>query len=258
MKQFSAVVLNKYAAEFEQCEGCGYLRARDPFWLDEAYSSAIAASDTGLVMRNISVALKLTSVLFLLFEERGAGRYVDVAGGYGMLTRLMRDFGFDFYWSDKYCQNLLAQGFDFASDITPSVAVTAIEVMEHCVDPMGFVKDALERTGAETFVFTTELFEGAAPPLSWWYYSFPTGQHIGFFQRQTLEQMANKLGLRYVSANGVHVFTRRKISDLALKCATHSLTTKLLPWMVRKRLGSRTVSDNLLLLKNYGRASPEV
>lgn len=61
---FSAQVLGKYQADYEVCDQCGYLRAHDPHWLDEAYSSAIAAADTGLVMRNLAVASKLTGVLY--------------------------------------------------------------------------------------------------------------------------------------------------------------------------------------------------
>ena len=48
---FSARVLGKYSAEFEWCMSCGFFRIANPHWLEEAYSSAIAATDTGLVMR---------------------------------------------------------------------------------------------------------------------------------------------------------------------------------------------------------------
>ena len=83
---FEAQVLKKYPAQFEVCDACEYLRARDPHWLDEAYSSAIAAADTGLVMRNISLASKVASTLYWVFGERGKGQYLDAAGGYGMLV----------------------------------------------------------------------------------------------------------------------------------------------------------------------------
>ena len=93
---FDAEVLNKYPAQYDVCTECEFLRARQPHWLDEAYSSAIAAADTGLVMRNISLASKVASTLYWVFGERGKGQYLDAAGGYGMLTRMMRDLGFDF------------------------------------------------------------------------------------------------------------------------------------------------------------------
>ena len=47
---------------------------------------------------------------YIFFNKNVA--YLDVDGGYGMLTRLMRDYGFHFYWTDPYCQNILARGFE--------------------------------------------------------------------------------------------------------------------------------------------------
>ena len=60
---FIAQVLGKYPAHYEVCKNCGFLRAQEPHWLDEAYSCAIAAADTGLVMRNIALACKLAGAL---------------------------------------------------------------------------------------------------------------------------------------------------------------------------------------------------
>ena len=60
---FETQVLCRHKATYDYCRGCGFLRARNPHWLAEAYSSAIASTDTGLVMRNIDVARKLTKIL---------------------------------------------------------------------------------------------------------------------------------------------------------------------------------------------------
>lgn len=247
---FSAKVLSKYLASYEVCGVCGYLCAVDPYWLDEAYASAIAAADTGLVMRNYALTLRLSSTLYFLLAERGAGRYLDTAGGYGMLTRLMRDFGFDFYWSDRYCQNLLAPGFSYQEKLGPCRAVTAIEVMEHLVDPVGFVESALSEAKSETLIFTTELYEGEPPkPDSWWYYTFATGQHIGFFQRRTLETIGHRLGLHLSSANGVHILSKAPVNATRMRIFTNRWIAGLVPWFVRNQLGSKTVSDHHVLLK---------
>jgi hypothetical protein len=56
---FTAKVLRKHLARYEVCDACGFLRAHEPYWLDEAYSSAIAAADTGLVARNYSLQQSL-------------------------------------------------------------------------------------------------------------------------------------------------------------------------------------------------------
>jgi 2-polyprenyl-3-methyl-5-hydroxy-6-metoxy-1,4-benzoquinol methylase len=246
---FQEKVLQKHNAIFDYCQSCGFLRARNPHWLAGAYSSAIASTDTGLVARNYTIGRKLASVLFGVLRERGQGRYADIAGGYGMLTRIMRDYGFDFYWSDKYCDNLMARGFEYLPEIGPCHAITAIEIMEHLEDPLTFIREALELTKASTFIFTTELFNGPPPdPGQWWYYSFETGQHIAFFQRRTLELMALKLGLSFESCGGVHVFSNYQTNKTRLRLFTGRISI-IYSWWVRRTLGTKVMSDHLKLVE---------
>ncbi len=250
---FTAQVLGKYPAQYEVCNKCGFLRAHEPHWLNEAYSSAIAAADTGFVMRNIALACKLAGVLYWIEGERGGGRYLDAAGGYGMLTRLMRDFGFDFYWADKYCENLLAPGFEYSQTQGPCRAVTAMEVLEHLADPAVFIEETLALSGAHTLLFTTEIYEGSPPqPDAWWYYAFSTGQHIGFFQRRTLENLGARLKLHFASANGIHIFSKAAINERLLRSVTGRWVSRVAPWWIRRRLGSKTMSDHQLMLQRIG------
>ncbi len=247
---FSAQVLSKYSANYEVCEVCGFLRAHEPHWLEEAYSSAIAVADTGLVVRNVSFSRKLAVVLYWGIQERGGGRYLDAAGGYGMLTRLMRDMGFDYYWKDKYCANLLVPGFEYKEALGDCRAVTAMEVLEHLTDPVAFVKETLGFAGAQTLLFTTELYEGAPPdPDAWWYYAFPTGQHIAFYQRRTLEALGVRLGLGLSSANGLHMLSSEPVNERLLRVLTHRWAARVGPWWIRRQLGSKTISDHERMLK---------
>lgn len=251
--RFTAQVLGKYPARYEVCNECGFLRAHEPYWLDEAYSSAIAAADTGLVMRNISLACKLAGVLYWVVGERGEGRYLDAAGGYGMLTRLMRDLGFDFYWADKYCDNLLAPGFEYSQALGVCSAVTAMEVLEHLTDPAAFIEETLALSGAHTLLFTTELYEGSPPqPDAWWYYAFATGQHIGFFKRRTLEALGARLGLQFASANGLHIFSKTAVNERLLRTVTGRWASRAAPWWIRRCLGSKTMGDHELMLRRIG------
>lgn len=245
---FEAKVLNKYPAQYEVCEECKFIRASEPHWLDEAYSSAIAAADTGLVMRNISLAFKVASTLYWVLGERGKGQYLDAAGGYGMLTRMMRDLGFDFYWSDKHCENLMARGFEYSPAISNCQAVTAMEVMEHLTHPLEFVEATIKETGADSLIFSTELYEGKPPAPDWWYYTFATGQHIGFFSRTTLDILGKKLGLNFISSNGLHILTRHKLDQNKLSLATKPLISKGSSLLIRRRLGSKTMSDHLTMM----------
>lgn len=250
---FTTTVLNKYQARYEVCGNCRFLRAHEPHWLDEAYSRAIAAADSGLVMRNLSIARQLPGVLYWIVGERGSGRYLDAAGGYGMLTRLMRDAGFDFYWADKHCENLLALGFDYSRAKGACRAVTAMEVMEHLRDPVAFVEETLAFSGAQIMLFTTEIYEGPPPsPDAWWYYAFSTGQHIGFFQRRTLEILGGKLGLCFASANGLHVYSKTPVNERLLKIVSGRWVSRMAPWWIRRRLGSKTISDHQLMLQGIG------
>ena len=247
---FTAQVLRKYSARYEVCDRCGFLRAHAPHWLDEAYSSAIAAADTGLVARNFALAAKIAGVLYWVMGERGAGRYLDAAGGYGMLTRLMRDMGFDFYWADKYCENLLVPGFEYQPELGQCLAVTAVEVLEHLADPLAFIGETLSASGAPSLIFTTELYEGAPPrPDEWWYYTFETGQHIGFFQRRTLENIGRRLGLHLASANGIHILAREPVNERRLGFATNRWFTRVTPAIARRSLGSKTMRDHDVVLK---------
>jgi hypothetical protein len=245
-KAFDAVMLGRHAVSYYFCDRCQHLRTQQPFWLAEAYSSAIARADTGLVMRNLSISRSLACLLYEFFDRDG--RYLDLAGGTGLLVRLLRDVGFDAYWEDAYCANLLAAGFEAPPGSTGYAAVTAFEALEHMEEPLAFLEAALARSATRTLVFTTELFEGAPPPTDWWYYAFPTGQHISFFTRLTLETLARRLGLTLHSDRGIHMLTGLSIEprrySKVLKRAGRGLYED-----VCAKMPSRTQDDHQRMLR---------
>lgn len=244
---YHGTVLGKYGVDYLFCSYCGLLQTEAPYWLEEAYSDAIALSDTGIIGRNNSVIRKLTPILFLMFGRKG--RYLDVAGGYGLLTRMMRDVGFDFYWSDPYCRNIFARGFEGESIRQDYSAVTAIEVLEHTENPLGFVRESLEKAGASTVLLTTELYSGGRPPPieNWWYYALSTGQHISFFHRRTLFEIAKRLSLYCYSHKNVHMFSKRRLPHFAFALATGKASF-VLSHLVRLRMRSLTLADHELLV----------
>ena len=245
--QFSHTILHGYACGYFFCPACGFLQTEEPYWLEEAYKSAITHADTGLVYRNVSLSKIVSTLLFFCFDRHG--RYLDMAGGYGMFTRLMRDIGFDFFWSDMYCENLLARGFEVKEKNKPLHAVTAFEVLEHVPKPVAFLSDALREAQTRTIIFSTELFSGTPPaPGDWWYYAFPTGQHIAFYQLRTLQTIAARLGLRCYSNGTVHMLTDRAINPALFRLLTTPRLGLLLSPFLKRAMVSKMISDSQTIL----------
>ena len=151
-KIFSATILNKYVISYFYCSHCIFLQTEEPYWIKEAYSQSINISDTGYMQRNINLSRKVTVLLFLFFNKNM--KYLDYAGGYGVFVRLMRDIGFDFYWDDKYIQNLFAQGFEY-NQSDKIEAVTTFESFEHFVNPLEEIEKILAISS--NIIFSTEF-----------------------------------------------------------------------------------------------------
>jgi len=243
---FTQKLLQKYMCSYFFCGNCGFLQTEEPTWLHEAYSDAIACCDTGLVQRNLNNARVLAVFLFSQFGNRGC--FADISGGTGLLVRLMRDIGLDYYWEDPYCQNTHAKGFELNQSLGRLNAVTGFEVLEHLTQPVEFISDLMNRTNADMFVFSTLLFDGTPPtPGKWWYYGTDTGQHISFYQVRTLKEMAEKLNLVYFSIGSLGVFARHKIRTRLSSLLVGPALRFSFP-IIRRLLKSKTNSDFQLIL----------
>ena len=66
---FKARILGKYNVRYFHCPTCGYIQTEKPFWLNEAYSDAISAEDTGVIQRNIKLA-NITAWFILFFFKK--------------------------------------------------------------------------------------------------------------------------------------------------------------------------------------------
>lgn len=212
-----ALIMSHHKSNLQHCKNCDYLFLENPHWLDEAYNEPINISDTGIIDRNVNLAAKLSVLIYFFFDKKK--NFLDASGGYGILTRLMRDHGFNFLWSDKYCENIFAKGFEYTSEKVSSLElVTLFEVLEHVEEPLEFIKELFEKKNTKTLVFSTCLFPNGNPPkLDWWYYSFQEGQHISFYSQKTFSTIAKKLELNFYSLGSFFILTKKKIKFYGLK-----------------------------------------
>jgi hypothetical protein len=199
------ILFGHHNVTYQQCSGCRSILLPDPDWLDEAYSSPISALDVGLLERCQQLANVTTALLTA--QRLGKGRFLDFAGGYGTLTRLMRDRGFDFRHVDPYCSNIFAGGHEGTLSERYDL-VTAFEVLEHLADPVGEL--APVAAAADLLLVTTQVLPQPAPAINDWpYYACETGQHVTFYTVAGLRALAERLDMRVATSGRlVHLFHR--------------------------------------------------
>jgi len=207
---FTAKVLNKYDVKFYRCADTGFIQTEEPYWLADAYSSAITKLDVGMVFRNLQLADRTAKLLLTSFDK--SAQFLDYAGGYGLFTRLMRDKGFNFYHTDPFCQNLFAEYFDLntLSANQRFELVTAFEVFEHLANPLEDIKRMLGFT--YNLLFSTELQpDGVQSVGDWPYFATETGQHVAFYNQKALQTIADELGYNFYSdGKFLHLFSQKK------------------------------------------------
>jgi len=239
---WSGQVLDLQVRYFE-CRQCGYVQTESPHWLERAYAAAINDSDTGMMKRNIRNAQVVLTTLAMLGKTNGS--VVDYAGGYGILVRLLRDKGVNALRMDRFCENLLARGFDYTlhAQVEKPSLVTAFEAFEHFSEPRKELKEML--TISHNVLLSTELIADPAPPHDqWWYYGREHGQHVGFFRYRTLVHLAQAHGKYLVSdRRSLHLITAQPVNPLVWKAFLKSKA--VLQHLLRFKLESKTWSDHI-------------
>lgn len=230
----SAVLLKKYRIQYFQCDLCGFLQTEEPYWFQEAYGEAIARSDVGLVSRNVAFSEVAQSLISVFFDS--AGKFLDYGGGYGLLVRMMRDKGFDYYWYDKWCENLFAKTFEASHAGTQSFELlTAFEVFEHLSHPLDELREML--TFSKNILFSTELLPMHAPSLGEWpYYCLEHGQHVSFYTHSSLLALAKRFDLNlYSDRRLLHMFTEKEIPLFFFRLLSLQPMARFLNFFQRRR-----------------------
>jgi hypothetical protein len=215
-------LLERYDVTYFQCPRCDLLQTETPYWLEEAYASALSALDTGALQRNqICARLVLATHLVLALDPDRPS--LDWGGGHGVLVRMLRDYGLDFRWFDRYAENLFARGFD-GDPAARHALVAAFEVFEHLAD----VGDELERLFASRpdFVLVGTVLH-AGHREGWWYYSLPSGQHIAFYSARTMAHIGERFGYEAIARPMYTLFIRNGVQ---LGTARRTLVAGLLGW----------------------------
>ncbi|RPD40487.1 class I SAM-dependent methyltransferase [Chitinophaga barathri] len=212
-------VLSKYVVKYFKCASCGFIQTEQPYWLQEAYKNAITSLDIGLLTRNNHLLPIIQAIVLKFYDP--TKQFIDYGGGYGVLVRLMRDAGFDYYRQDIYCENLFAKHFDI-TDLSPDnlrfELLTAFEVFEHLENPVAEMEKMLKYS--DNILFSTELQPNQDVNFNnWWYFTPETGQHISLFTLASLEALAGRFGLHlYSNGKNIHLLTKKRLSSFTFSC----------------------------------------
>jgi len=191
-------LLGDVPVQYLRCDRCGFVRTENPTWLERAYQRPIATLDVGLLSRCLWLADATEAIALTLPRD---SRILDWAGGYGTLTRLLRDEGVDAYHHDPYTENLFAQLWEGNPNEEWDL-ITMFEVLEHLTDPLEVLEPLSTRS--PILLFSTQLLPDPTPqPGAWWYYAPETGQHVSFYSARSLNILAERLGMRLLS-NGTN------------------------------------------------------
>jgi hypothetical protein len=229
---FSEKVLLKYNVNYYRCQKCGFIQTETPYWLEEAYKESISACDVGVAQRGLLWRAALRRIINSFFDS--SAKFVDFGGGTGLLVRLMRDLGFDFYRYDLYGANSFARGFDVIDIQDGNIKfelLTAFEVFEHLENPLSDIEQMFRLSDSLLFSTLLQPLDLARlNPQDWDYFSPETGQHIAFYTSEALNEIALKFGCNlYSDGEDVHLLTLKK-----LNLTSNQLRDLVIPTRLRK------------------------
>jgi glycosyltransferase involved in cell wall biosynthesis len=211
--QFYKKILGKYDIAYFECTLCQSLQTEEPFWLEEAYCEDAEKFDTGKASRTLENFFNLPS-LFNLLKIDMSKPSVDWGGGGGLLTRLLRDLGHNFYCYDLHLKSEFASGFQWEKQIEKVQVVTAFEVVEHFSQPSIEWSKIFELL-PDFVICSTEIYRKQKD--EWFYLSPHNGQHIFFYSEITLATIAQRFGYTVYNISSYLIFCKAPLPSPQLE-----------------------------------------
>lgn len=221
--RFKKIILNKYEVSYFECSYCRSLQTESPYWLMDAYNDHAEKFDTGKASRTLENFLILPS-LYDLLEIKQSSIFVDWGGGSGLLTRLMRDVGLNYYCYDLYSKSEFSQGFLWKTRKESISLISAFEVVEHFPNPSIDLQNIFN-LNPDFFICTTEIYKGQDD--DWFYLSPENGQHVFFYSTFGLALIASRFGYTAYPVGSYFLFSKRPLGESAM--------SRLAQWVSRKR-----------------------
>ena len=211
--QFSKKILGKYEIAYFECSNCHSLQTEEPYWLDEAYGEDAEKYDTGKASRSLENFFNLPSLLNCLKIDPSKPS-VDWGGGGGLLTRLLRDIGINFFCYDLHLKSEYAQGFQWRYQTDKVQVVTAFEVVEHFADPSIEWRKIFE-LNPDFVICSTEVYRKQSQ--EWFYLSPHNGQHIFFYSEIALAIIAQRFAYTVYNVGCYLLFCKIPLSTQELE-----------------------------------------
>lgn len=188
--EFELMVLQKYPVKYFKCRKCRSLQTEAPYWLEEAYAKDAEIYDTGKASRVLECFLALPGLLKST-EAGKNGLCIDFGGGTGLLARLMRDVGFQFYSYDKYGSSEFIAAYRLRQLDCRAELVTLFEVAEHFSHP-AVNWEEIFAIDPDWVIGSTSIYRDYG--AEWPYLNPQFGQHIFFYSIDAIKWLAEKFG----------------------------------------------------------------
>lgn len=211
--QFSKTILGKYDVSYFECTHCKSLQTEEPYWLGEAYGEDAEKYDTAKASRTLENFFNLPS-LFDCLNINKTKPCVEWGGCGGLLTRLLRDIGYNFFCYDLHLKSEFAQGFQWQKKNGKVYVVTAFEVAQFFTNPI-IEWQKVFSLSPEWVICSTTIYEKQG--VSWPYLSAQNGQHIFFYSEFAIATIAARFGYTVYNIGSYLLFCKSPLKFKALE-----------------------------------------